>query len=224
MDAKAAFLSVQETYPWAAKMPPDIIAAGASVVLDRQLPFGLDAASNPLRQNLLVEAHGRKWLWDEAAKLYLSPEAYEGARQRLHDTHDLTDFRPSSQNPRKAVLLDAHGQEIPLRQAVAEAAAPKVQIVVPELPKPKPPLPPKPQSKHEQIKAALASPILTPPGRNIFAPPAPPKDDWWWEQREDRRKKAEAAAEPGRMNGGDSRPGQGPAAPAKSTPPVKRKL
>ena len=109
----------------------------------------------------------------------------------------------------RLVILGPDGRPAAMwvEEAVAKAAR-RPQVVVPEMPlpevaqvKPKAPKPPLPQSKHERIKAAMASPVLglgtAPAGRNLFAKATevPGPGPWWWQEQERNRKKAEAAAD-----------------------------
>ena len=101
-----------------------------------------------------------------------------------------------------------------------------------------------PKPKHEQIRAALASPLLGLGGklpRTLFPSTlVPGLGPEWWQERERRRKQAEDAADrrmgkaekdaaeqakkaPGRPQETPD-PNQGPDAPDKPTPGFKRKL
>jgi hypothetical protein len=244
------YYETAEPVKWGGKFwTPVRTAAGASIIVERELAFTLLDPPKDLRSHIAAEAVGRTFLWDACGKNKIPLDGYEDARIRLHD-RPLTDFRyDGGEDHRKPVIIMG-GREVPLRQAVEEAMRPKVQIAVPEQlpqvqPKAKQPLPPKP-SKAQQIRAAMSSPILglgtTPAARNFLAPPAtPPKDDWWWEQRQERDRKAQAAAQKRQMEREQKealqraknapskpqvapKPTEAPSTPDKTTPAIRRKL
>jgi hypothetical protein len=194
-------LAEQDLPDWAKQiyLKPEMLAAAMAVIMDRHLP-PFPEIPPVTRGHLVVEGIARKWLWDASGQHKLSFHGYEDARQRLHESRNLTDFRPSSQDGRHPVVI-LDGREIPLRQAVAEATAPKAQIAVPELP-PKLPLPSKPSTQADRIRAAWTSPILglsaKPPKKNFLSLPEPPPTELQLAQ-DRRQQQAEAAAQKRQM-------------------------
>jgi hypothetical protein len=220
-----AYATMDTPWPWWDKREPTPERWAAMDIVCMERDRRLSLTLPKVGVHLVSEAEFRQALWEGAARLHLSPDVYQEARQRLH-AGPLESFqRDAAKQP--VVILD--GVEMGLQEAVQRAVKPAPpRIVVPELPAPTPaPAPvqeaaPRPATvaavppppAQEEPEEPLYRKIKRIPG---WTPGDPTGAADFLARQEAREQPAKAPGRPPEP----SKPGQGPDTP-NDTPSIKR--